>query len=164
MKKVTDMIAEIQEFFKAAQESSLVESLTIDSDDQFSFKHKTDFGGLGCKVTVYIDSKSKAVVLTQIDPHNGNLECDDISLGGFKKYISPDVIKPKQTLNVEVGIKIQTEQLADLKTVLKKKVFKALVKFATKDNDKAKDGFDIVRGDDLFHFVKLVANGNVKID
>jgi nitrogen-specific signal transduction histidine kinase len=42
--------------------------------------------------------------------------------------------------------------------------FFLLVKFATKDNAKAKDGFDIVRGDDLFHFVKLVAEGIIKIE
>ena len=56
-------------------------------------------------------------------------------------------------LPVEMGIKIQTEQLDGWKTVLQPHVYEALVKYATQDNNKTKSGYDICRGVDLDEFI-----------
>lgn len=57
-------------------------------------------------------------------------------------------------LSIEEGIKIQDEHLADWELKLNKKVYDALLKYAKKDNEKAKTGFDIVRGQSLATFVQ----------
>lgn len=57
-------------------------------------------------------------------------------------------------LSVEDGIKIQDENLADWKLKLNKEVYDALFKYAKKDNEKARSGFDIARGQTLTTFVQ----------
>ena len=51
------------------------------------------------------------------------------------------------------GIAIQTVQLNKWKKVLKPEVFEKLKAFAVKNNDNARNGFDITRGDDLNNFI-----------
>lgn len=57
-------------------------------------------------------------------------------------------------LSVEEGIKFQTDCLNGWEKVLKPEVFFELLAYAKSDNDKAKSGYDIKRGDDLTYFVK----------
>jgi aspartyl-tRNA(Asn)/glutamyl-tRNA(Gln) amidotransferase subunit B len=104
------------------------------------------------------DHKAIALFYEEVIKFTNNYKAAaNIIMGEVKSYLNQ--------LGIEIeDFPLSPEQLANLKTVLKKKVFKALVEFATENNDKAKNGYDILRGDDLFHFVKLVANGNVKID
>lgn len=52
-------------------------------------------------------------------------------------------------LSVVGGITYQEQHLAQWKSVLKPEVYERLEAIATKDNDKAKTGYDIVRGQDL---------------
>lgn len=59
-----------------------------------------------------------------------------------------------ESFSVKDGIEIQTEQLKDWKKVLQPKVYKSLVKFATKDNSKAKTGYDICRGTDFTNYIE----------
>ena len=54
---------------------------------------------------------------------------------------------------VEQGIAVQREHLAEWKTILKSKAYKALEQYATKDNDKAMNGYDICRGTSLDNFM-----------
>lgn len=65
-----------------------------------------------------------------------------------------------ESFSAQDGIKVQTEQLAKWSVVLKPKVHKALVKWATKHNEnpKVKSGMDIVRGTDLDTFVMNYPN------
>lgn len=49
----------------------------------------------------------------------------------------------------EQGIAIQTQQLTEFRSVMSAEAFGMLQKLATADNDKAFDGFDIVRGTDI---------------
>lgn len=54
----------------------------------------------------------------------------------------------------EKGIAYQEAHLAKWRTKLKRKVYKDLVQYATKDNDKAETGYEIKRGEDLTVFVR----------
>lgn len=54
---------------------------------------------------------------------------------------------------VERGIEIQSQQLKRWKRTLKKKVYDALVEYATETNGKAIDGYGIRRGSDLSSFI-----------
>lgn len=58
---------------------------------------------------------------------------------------------------VEQGIAVQREHLAEWKTILKSKVYKALEQYATENNDEARDGYDIRRGNTLDNFVSNYA-------
>ena len=49
----------------------------------------------------------------------------------------------------EEGIKIQKKQLEEWRGVMAAKPFDLLTKLVTKNNHKAFDGFDIVRGTDI---------------
>ena len=49
----------------------------------------------------------------------------------------------------EQGIAVQTQQLSRISFSLSAEAFDMLQKLVTADNDKAFDGFDIVRGDDI---------------
>jgi len=44
---------------------------------------------------------------------------------------------------VEQGIRVQRQQLAEWKSVLRPEAYDALVEYATRDNARAKDGHDI---------------------
>jgi hypothetical protein len=46
----------------------------------------------------------------------------------------------------EEGITIQTQQLKEFRSIMSAEAFDMLQKLVTADNDKAFDGFDIVRG------------------
>ena len=65
------------------------------------------------------------------------------------------------TLSVEAGIKIQTEQLKEWKSVLKKSVYKDLKLWATSKNHEANDGFGICRGSDLDNYVNNYNRGGL---
>jgi len=47
---------------------------------------------------------------------------------------------------VEDGIKIQAEQLSHWKKILIPEVYAALEEYATRDNNKAKKGYEVCRG------------------
>jgi hypothetical protein len=49
----------------------------------------------------------------------------------------------------EEGITIQARQLAEYKTVLLPRAFELLQELTTAENDKALDGFDVVRGEQI---------------
>ncbi len=66
-----------------------------------------------------------------------------------------------ETLSVEKGIEIQTEQLNRWETVLQPKVYEALVKYATETNNTAKSGYDICRGSDLSCYVENYMRGHM---
>jgi hypothetical protein len=55
---------------------------------------------------------------------------------------------------VEQGIRVQRQQLAEWKSVLRPEAYDALVEYATRDNARAKDGHDIYRGTSLSGFVQ----------
>lgn len=55
--------------------------------------------------------------------------------------------------SVEEGIKIQADNLADWKQLLRPEVYQALEMFAKKNNKKAQFGSDITRGSALTNFV-----------
>ena len=57
------------------------------------------------------------------------------------------------TLSVIGGYKIQQAHLAKWEKVLKPDVMAELREYAEKDNDFAKTGYDICRGNDLLAFV-----------
>lgn len=63
----------------------------------------------------------------------------------------------KSEFTVADGIRVQRQQLAEWQTVLKPDVYKILEELATKDNDKAKDGYGIVRGSELNNYVQNLA-------
>ena len=69
-------------------------------------------------------------------------------------------METRRPFNAEAGIEVQTEQLNKWKTVLKPEVFVELQKFAVKDNDKAKTGYDVVRGVNLDGWVKTYSYDN----
>lgn len=50
---------------------------------------------------------------------------------------------------LEQGLEVQRKQLDEFKSVLTVGAFAALEREATKDNHKATDGFDVVRGNQL---------------
>ena len=52
-------------------------------------------------------------------------------------------------MNIQQGIEIQSSQLKEWEALLKPEIYEELVARATKYNHKAKDGFDILRGDSL---------------
>lgn len=56
-------------------------------------------------------------------------------------------------LTIETAIQIQTEQLNRWKVVLSALAFEQLVDIVTKDNAKAKSGYDIVRGDTMYEII-----------
>lgn len=60
----------------------------------------------------------------------------------------------KNHLSVEDGIRIQSEQLQDWKSILKDEVYEALHEYALRDNDKAETGYDICRGSSLSCYVE----------
>lgn len=55
---------------------------------------------------------------------------------------------------VEQGIRVQRQQLAEWKSVLRPEAYDALVEYATRDNARAKDGHDICRGTSLSGFIQ----------
>ena len=55
--------------------------------------------------------------------------------------------------NVDDGIYYQNKDLEKWKQVLKPKVHNELCEFAVKNNHLAKDGYEIVRGEDLNSFI-----------
>ena len=59
----------------------------------------------------------------------------------------------KNEFTVEEGIMIQNEQLAQWKTVLIDEVYAALEEYATRNNHKAKCGYDICRGSDMSSYI-----------
>ena len=58
-----------------------------------------------------------------------------------------------EKFTINQAINIQTEHLNQWKEILKPKVYEDLVKYATKDNLLAKDGFGIKRGTTLTTFI-----------
>jgi hypothetical protein len=64
---------------------------------------------------------------------------------------SPFRTEAQKQLNFtkEEGIAIQTQQLKEFRSVMSAEAFDVLQKLVTADNDKAVDGFDIVRGGDI---------------
>lgn len=81
----------IDSYFEVAAKSPSVDSLKKSKEgDGFTFVNKDDNG---CKVTVYHDEDSETIVMKQ-DYQDGNPPDDDeISLSGFKKYLSNDKMK-----------------------------------------------------------------------
>jgi hypothetical protein len=71
-------------------------------------------------------------------------------------------MRQERPFTVELGIEVQNDHLEEYKTILNSKTYKALVKFATKDNHKAKDGYQICRGNDLTCFINNLAIQNVR--
>jgi len=59
----------------------------------------------------------------------------------------------RKAFTVEDGIAIQASQLANWKTILIPEAYEALEEYAQRNNDKAKDGFDICRGGDLTNYI-----------
>ena len=53
----------------------------------------------------------------------------------------------------EEGIAIQTQHLKEFRSVMSAEAFDMLQKLVTADNDKAFDGFDIVRGHLIDHIL-----------
>lgn len=66
----------------------------------------------------------------------------------------------KQEFTVEDGITIQTEQLERWKAVLLPEVYTALEEYTTRDNNKAKSGYDICRGTDITTYISSYTFGN----
>lgn len=66
-------------------------------------------------------------------------------------------MKNENGFSVEHGIAVQREQLNEWKTILKDEVYKVLEQYATKDNDKAMNGYDICRGTSLDNFMSNYA-------
>jgi hypothetical protein len=66
-------------------------------------------------------------------------------------------MKNENGFSVEHGIAVQREQLNEWKTILKDEVYKVLEEYATKDNDKAMNGYDICRGTSLDNFMSNYA-------
>jgi hypothetical protein len=60
-------------------------------------------------------------------------------------------MKPEFT--IEEGIKVQTEHLAQWKTILIPEVYEALEEYTKRDNDKAQTGHDVRRGVDLDFYI-----------
>ena len=58
---------------------------------------------------------------------------------------------------VEQGIKVQQAHLNEWKTILTPDAYAALEEYATRDNDKAVDGYDICRGEALRNFLQQYA-------
>jgi len=83
-----DIGKRIDSYFEVATKSPSVESLKKNKEgDGFTFVNKDDND---CKVTVYHDEDSQTIVMKQ-DYQDGNPpEDDDISLSGFKKYLSSE--------------------------------------------------------------------------
>ena len=81
----------IDSYFEVATKSPSVESLKKNNEgDGFTFVNKDDND---CKVTVYHDEDSETIVMKQ-DYQDGNPPDDDeISLSGFKKYLSSEKMK-----------------------------------------------------------------------
>jgi hypothetical protein len=71
-------------------------------------------------------------------------------------------MRQERPFTVELGIGVQNDQLEEYKTILNNETYEALVAFAIKDNDKARDGFDICRGHDLTNFINNLAIQNVR--
>lgn len=63
--------------------------------------------------------------------------------------MKPDHSSHSHELTIEAGIAIQSQQLARWASVLNAEAFAALFIAATKDNHKARTGYDICRGDSL---------------
>jgi hypothetical protein len=59
----------------------------------------------------------------------------------------------KKEFTIEEGIKYQTEQLVQWKTVLIPEVYAALEEYATRNNHEAKSGHGIRRGVDLSSYI-----------
>ena len=62
---------------------------------------------------------------------------------------------------VENGIAIQAEHLAQWKKALKPELYAQLEKWATSFNSRARDGYDVVRGDQLTQYVICVFCNNI---
>jgi hypothetical protein len=59
----------------------------------------------------------------------------------------------KKEFTIEEGIKYQTEQLAQWKTVLIPEVYAALEEYTMRNNHEAKSGYGIRRGVDLSSYI-----------
>jgi hypothetical protein len=55
----------------------------------------------------------------------------------------------KPDFSVGTGISFQQQQLSQWASVLTAEAFHKLYQLVTKDNDKAKSGYDVVRGDSI---------------
>ena len=59
----------------------------------------------------------------------------------------------RKAFTVEDGIEVQQQHLSQWKTILIAEVYDALEEYVTRDNDKARDGYDIRRGYDLDFYI-----------
>ena len=59
----------------------------------------------------------------------------------------------RKAFTVEDGIEVQNQHLSKWKTVLITEAYDALEEYAKRNNDKAKDGYDICRGVSLDGYV-----------
>lgn len=71
-------------------------------------------------------------------------------------------MKQEKQFTIQHGIDVQNDHLEEYKTILNDETYNALVAFAIKDNDKAKDGYDICRGYQLSNFINNLAIQNVR--
>lgn len=61
------------------------------------------------------------------------------------------------TFTIEQGIKVQQAHLNEWKAILTPEAYAALEAYATRDNNKAVDGYDICRGEALRNFLQQYA-------
>lgn len=70
--------------------------------------------------------------------------------------MNPEITRA--ALSIESGICIQLQQLVSWSRVLTTEAFVHLFREATKDNHKARDGYDICRGDKLLIIIQNFKN------
>jgi len=59
----------------------------------------------------------------------------------------------EEQFTVEQGLGVQAKQLAQWKSILIPEVYEALHEYATRNNGKAKTGYDICRGSNLDNYI-----------
>lgn len=72
--------------------------------------------------------------------------------------MNPIISRSTDTLSIQGGICIQQQHLAEWSRVLTAEAFAYLFREATKDNHKARDGYDICRGDSLLQIIYKFKN------
>jgi hypothetical protein len=71
-------------------------------------------------------------------------------VSSFEEFVNETLDKSN---DVNTGIAVQKEQLNFWKKILIPTVYKDLEKWATENNDKAKNIYDIMRGSDLDNYI-----------
>lgn len=72
--------------------------------------------------------------------------------------MNPNTSRHNDTFSIASGICIQQQRLAEWSRVLTAEAFAYLFREATKDNHKARDGYDICRGDSLQQIINNFMN------